>query len=195
MDIAKAKEYITHRLSHETNLDYYYHNIDHTLDVWRSAIRLCRMEKVSDRDQILIETAALFHDSGMLSTYIGHEAASVEIVKEALPGFGYSADDIDLISRMIMTTKLPQSAKTHHEMILCDADLDYLGRDDFFMIAHGLRLEWNRLQIRPTTLADWYKLQISFMEDHTFFTDSSISLRQDGKDGNLQQVKDLVNHL
>ncbi len=194
MDITKAKEYITRRLKEENNLDHYYHDLEHTLDVWRSAVRICRMEGISKHDQLLVETAALYHDIGMLTSYIGHEAASVVIAKESLPGFGYSDDDIECISKMILTTRLPQSAREHNEMILCDADLDYLGREDFFMIAHRLRLEWDVLHIKSTRLAEWYKLQISFMEDHQFFTSSARILRDEGKAFNLNQIKDLFNH-
>ncbi len=128
----------------------------------------------------------------MLKTYIGHEEASVEIVQETLPRFGYDKKDIDLISEMIITTKLPQSANTYLEKILCDADLDYLGREDFFMIAHQLQYEWNVLNIRHTTLREWYELQIMFLENHSFFTNSAIRLRDEKKADNLKQVQELV---
>jgi len=194
MDITKAKEYVTHRLLEEANLNYYYHDIEHTLDVWRSAVRISRMEGIGEHDQLLIETAAFYHDIGMLTSYVDHEKESVVIARESLPGFGYSDDDIECISKMILTTKLPQSAKEHNEMILCDADLDYIGREDFFMIAHRLRLEWNVLHIKSTQLAEWYKLQISFMEGHQFFTSSARILRDEGKAFNLNQIKELFNH-
>jgi len=194
MNISKAKEYILRRLKEETSLDYYYHNVQHTIDVWRSATRFSRMEDVSEHDWKLIETASLYHDSGMLDSYANHEEASVEIVKKILPQFDYTQEEIESISSMIMTTKLPQSANTKNEMILCDADLDYLGRDDFFMIAQGLRLEWNILKVKPTTLAEWYKIQIGFMEAHQFFTPSAKLLRDERKEYNLNLIKELLNH-
>ena len=158
MDLTRAKEYISRRMTEESSLDHYYHNLDHTLDVWRSAVRLCRMEEVSEKDQGLIETAALYHDIGMIETYIDHENASIIIARESLPGFGYTAEEVNMVADMIMTTKLPQSAASLNEKILCDADLDYLGRDDFFMIAERLRYEWNILKIKLTTLTQWYEL-------------------------------------
>ena len=62
-------------------------------------------------DLILLKTAAMYHDSGMLRTYTGHEEASCEIANEYLPGFGYKTDEIDQINKMIMATKLPQNAR------------------------------------------------------------------------------------
>jgi predicted metal-dependent HD superfamily phosphohydrolase len=194
MDFPKAKDYILDRLSSELSLDYYYHDVGHTIDVLRSTTRLARLEGLSEHDQRLVETAALFHDAGMLRTYKGHEGASSDIVKEVLPGFGYDPEEVEMISNMILTTQLPQHAKTHLEQVLCDADLDYLGRQDFFMIAHRLRHEWNLLNVIPTTLKQWYELQIEFMNDHNFYTHSAKVLRDQGKENNLNLIKELLNH-
>jgi predicted metal-dependent HD superfamily phosphohydrolase len=192
MNFEKAREYIIKKLVDELNPALTYHNIDHTLDVLQAAGNLASLEKLNGHDKTLLETAALFHDSGMLKTYIGHEEASAEIVKQYLPDFGYQPDEIDIVCKMIITTKLPQSASTFLEKILCDADLDYLGRDDFFMIAHQLQYEWNVMNIRPTTLKEWYGLQIKFLEGHEFFTESAKRLRNEKKADNLKQVRELV---
>src|SRR5210317_239073 len=158
MNYPEARDFIIKKLSEELDPDLTYHNIEHTLDVLNAASNLADLEKIENHDKLILQTAALFHDSGMLVTYSGHEDASVEIVRQYLPEFGYDTKDIDLISEMIITTKLPQSAKTYLEKILCDADLDYLGREDFFMIAHRLQYEWNVQNIRNTTLREWYEL-------------------------------------
>ncbi|MEE4256921.1 MAG: HD domain-containing protein [Bacteroidales bacterium] len=192
MNYPKARDFIIKKLSNELDHDLTYHSIDHTLDVLQAARNLAELEKIAEHDQLLLETAALFHDSGMLKTYIGHEDASIEIAKEYLPNFDYSQEEIDAISGMIKTTKLPQSATTYLEKILCDSDLDYLGREDFFMIAHQLQYEWNVLNIRHTTLREWYELQIMFLENHSFFTPSARKLRDEKKADNLRQVKELV---
>lgn len=192
MNFEKAREYIIKKLVDELNPALTYHNIDHTLDVLQAAGNLASLEKLNGHDKTLLETAALFHDSGMLKTYIGHEEASAEIVRQYLPDFGYQPDEIDIVCKMIITTKLPQSASTFLEKILCDADLDYLGRDDFFMIAHQLQYEWNVMNIRPTTLKEWYGLQIKFLEGHEFFTESAKRLRNEKKADNLKQVRELV---
>ncbi|MEN8225429.1 MAG: HD domain-containing protein [Bacteroidota bacterium] len=192
MDFSGAKDFIIKKLVDELDPRLSYHSIDHSLDVYQMAGKLATLEHISDHERILLETAALFHDAGMLIRYIGHEDAGVEIAQEHLPGFGYERQDIDHISGMILTTKLPQSASTHLEKLLCDSDLDYLGRDDFFMIGHRLRHEWNILDIRKTSLREWYELQIMFLENHTFFTDSSQHLRTEKKAENLKQVKELV---
>lgn len=192
MNFEGAKSFILRKLREELKPSLYYHDVDHTLDVYSSAERIMRLEGVRGEEALLVKTACLYHDSGMLRTYIGHEEASCRIVQEALPKFDYTDRQIEVINRMIMTTKLPQSATEKLEKIICDADLDYLGRDDFYMISHRLKLEWNLLNINPTTLKEWYDLQVKFLESHQYFTQSAIESRQEGKAKNLQQIKELI---
>jgi predicted metal-dependent HD superfamily phosphohydrolase len=194
MNYTAAKTFILKKLERELNPELTYHSISHTLDVLQSAERLALMENVSAEDLVLLQTACLFHDSGMLVTYRGHEEASVIIVRENLPGFGYTPHDIDRIANMIMDTKLPQCAVDPLEKILCDADLDYLGRQDFFMIAHRLKYEWAVMNINRTTLQDWYLIQREFLSAHKYFTRSAIHLRQEGKMENLHQIEIILNH-
>ncbi|HPE87682.1 MAG: HD domain-containing protein [Bacteroidales bacterium] len=192
MDYNKAKDYIIAKMVKEIKPALTYHNIDHTLDVLNSATRIAEGEKCAETEITLIKTAALYHDSGMMVTYKGHEKASVAIVEEVLPQMHYSPTEITQISKMILTTELPQRATSLHEKILCDADLDYLGRDDFFWIGQSLRLEWNRLNIKNTSLLEWYELQIEFMESHSYFTSFSKNLRNKGKKHNLKQLYQLL---
>lgn len=192
MKFVEARDFMYEKLIDELKPELTYHSIEHTLDVLEASIKLAEMEEISEHDSKILQTAAIFHDSGMINTYTGHEDASVVFVRKYLPDFGYEQKDIDFISDMILTTKLPQSADTFLEKILCDADLDYLGREDFFMIAHQLRYEWNILDIRRTTLREWYELQIMFLENHQFFTNSAKALRDEKKAENLKQIKELV---
>ncbi len=192
MDFAGAKNFILEKMERELNPDLVYHKLDHTLDVFNSALKIAEKEGVIGNDLILLKTAALYHDSGMLLRYVGHEEASVEIIEEVLPRFEYSEGDIEIISNMILTTKLPQGANTFLAKILCDADLDYLGRDDYFMISHCLRHEWISLDINKLTLLEWYQLQVKFLETHEYFTKCAVILRQVKKEENLKQIKELL---
>jgi len=165
------------------------------MDVLSSVERLAQLEDIKEEDTILVKTASLFHDLGMLKTYIGHEEASCYFTHETLPAFGYSPSDIFLINNMIMATKLPQQATSKLEQIICDADLDYLGRDDFFMISHRLKLEWNINKLKTTTLKEWYFLQIDFLGNHRYFTKSAIETRELGKQQNLNQIIEIMSGL
>ena len=120
-----------------------YHCAEHTEDVLKQAERIAAEEKITDkRLLLLIRIAALFHDTGFLRTYKGHEEASCDIMVDYLKNEAITQKEIDLIKGMIMATKLPQSPSTLPEMIICDADLDYLGRKGFEKISNTLKEEF-----------------------------------------------------
>lgn len=193
MDYEGVKKLMLDKLSRELSNNLYYHDLSHTLDVLKSAEQLMESEKTDAHEQILIKTACVFHDSGMLKTYNNHEEVSCELADLLLPQYGYKQEDINVIKKMIMTTKLPQSATLKMEKIICDADLDYLGRKDFFMISHRLKYEWDIHNIRLTTLKEWYQLQVSFLSNHSYFTSSAIQTREAGKQDNLHQIIEMLN--
>jgi uncharacterized protein len=192
MDYEGAKKYILNELKTKLKKSLYYHDLSHTMDVLDSALRLATSEKLPKTEITLLKTACIFHDAGMLNTYINHEEAACEIAARILPEYNYSPYEIETISKMIMATKLPQSASGKLEMIICDADLDYLGREDFFMISHKLKYEWEINQINTLSLKEWYELQVKFLESHTYFSETAIKTRLKGKEKNLAQIKQLI---
>jgi uncharacterized protein len=78
------------------------------------------------------------------------------------------------------------------EEILADADLDYLGRDDFFIIGETLYREFKTLGI-VNNEEEWNQLQVRFLENHHYFTKTSVNLRQAKKEEHLKQVKAKLN--
>jgi hypothetical protein len=87
-----------------------------------------------------------------------------------------------------MATRIPQSPKTHLEEIICDADLDYLGRDDFEVISNYLRNEFFHLGI-VNTEEEWMQVQIKFFESHQYFTKTTREKRSRKKMKHLEQLK------
>ena len=116
---------------------------------------------------------------------------TADIAAEYLPDFGYTPEQIEKIRGMIMATKIPQSPKNHLEEIICDADLDYLGRDDFFAIGDKLFAELNMYGIIDSE-NDWNKLQVTFLEKHNYFTKSAIKNRKAKKEEHLQLIKSKI---
>jgi uncharacterized protein len=180
-------EYILQKLTKELPSGLHYHSVKHTLDVYNTAAMIASNEGISSRDTGLLLVAALFHDSGFLFQSKGHEAISCNIATEVLPGFGYSSADIEQICLMIAATKIPQNPHSLLESIICDADLDYLGRDDFFETGNGLYLEMLQ-EGTITNENEWNRLQVDFLRQHTYFTRTSQQLRNDKKEQNLKTI-------
>jgi len=186
------KEPILSRLKNELDPRLGYHNIMHTLDVLEQAEVLAKQENVTDKhDLLLLKTAAVFHDSGFLFVYKGHEEKGCEIASESLRNV-FSVEDIKKVCGMIMATKIPQSPNTLLEQIICDADLDYLGRNDFEPISQTLHKEFIIFKIIPEDII-WDHVQIKFFESHHYFTGTSISKRNEKKLKHLNILKERSN--
>jgi predicted metal-dependent HD superfamily phosphohydrolase len=155
-----------------------YHSKQHTIDVLTQSLRIAASEGIVDPyELLLLKFAALFHDIGFLQTYANHEAKGCELFLQFADSKAFSDAEKDGIQSLIMATKLPQSPKNHLEKVICDADLDYLGRDDFFTIGDNLRKEFLHYNIVPSNEA-WEKLQLNFLKNHQYFTESSRTLRE-----------------
>jgi uncharacterized protein len=165
-----------------------YHSKEHTIDVMTQALRIAASEGISDSYQLLtLKFATLFHDIGFLETYANHEAKGCEMFLKYSAKEHFSETEIADIQSLIMATKLPQSPKNHLEEIICDADLDYLGRSDFFRIGDNLRKEFLHYNIVADNEA-WEKLQLNFLKNHHYFTESSRKLREPVKQKNYSKL-------
>ena len=170
-----------------------YHNIKHTRDdVLKGVESLAKSENVNHNDFFLLLTAALFHDVGYLKTNFEHEAAGINLAVEKLPEFGFSTSQIEVISGIIMATKMPQNPKNILEQIMCDADLGSLGRNDCFILGLKVREELNNFD-NNISLKAWFEIQLKLLETHSYFTKSASKLLNNGKFQNINELKNLLN--
>jgi uncharacterized protein len=191
MDYKGAKEWILSCLDTQLSDKLYYHGKHHTLDVLHTTKELCQAENVNSYHTTLLKTAALLHDIGFTRNSKEHESIGCNITREILPKYGYTSGEIEAICGMIMATKIPQSPKTKYEEIICDADLDYLGREDFYSIGDSLfkeLVEYNSLQDVRT----WNRIQVSFLGKHSYFTRTNKERRQPKKQAFLNDLIELV---
>jgi HD superfamily phosphodiesterase len=163
------KTFVIELLKNSLPVFYYYHNYEHTLYVEEKAIEIAKKENCTEQEIELVSTGALWHDTGFINSYHEHEEESLLFAKQYLPGYGYSAEDIDRICGMIIATKIPQSPKNKLEEIVADADLEYLGTDEAGAKAELLFKEWKHLD-PALTREEWNRRQISFLRSHHYFT-------------------------
>lgn len=185
MHYQKARAYVLRRLQEELPEKLYYHGIHHTLDVCHEAEELAAAENVKGDNLVLLRTAALYHDIGFVEQYENHESVACRIAEESLPHFDYAPEQITVINHIIAATRIPQSPVTHLEEIMCDADLDYLGRHDFFQIAETLQKEWMAYGLISSE-EEWNCKQVEFFEKHHYFTTTAREKRA------LQKSKHLL---
>ena len=126
---------------------------------------------------------------GYIDQYENNEKIGAKYAQKFLPEYGYSKSQIEKISQLILATKVPQKPKNKLEKIICDADLDYLGREDFDNISDNFFRELKENK-RLKSKKEWDQIQIKFMQKHNYFTDFSNNNRSKLKNNHLQLIKD-----
>ena len=184
----KAERHIMKILKAELSPNLHYHGIHHTLDVVEAAERLAIMEGVLDEDIFVLKSAATYHDAGFVEQYEKNEPVGARMAEEILPLYGYTEEQVAVVHELIYATIVPHDPKNRLQQIICDADLDYLGRDDFHQISDTLRRELrDHGKINSDRL--WDQLQIKFLEAHRYFTKSALKLRQEKKQKHINDIK------
>jgi HD superfamily phosphodiesterase len=146
-------------------------------------------EKVSETELQILRLAALYHDAGFIESSKNHEALGADMVRKLLPKHHFDNELVEVICGMILATKLPQSPLTQLEKIICDADLDYLGREDFYEIGNRLFEELKNAEVVDSE-REWNLVQKTFLESHKYHTAYGKQNREANKQERLQEIRD-----
>ncbi|WP_142533000.1 adenylate/guanylate cyclase domain-containing protein [Saccharicrinis carchari] len=185
------EEVVLTKMKTELPASVTYHNIQHTIDVCTQVEVLGRAEGLSSKNLLLVKTAALFHDTGFMVNPQHHEVQSVRIVREMLPHYGFRKNEIETISQLIMATESNAEPNNLMEMVLKDADLDYLGRADFVPLSLKL---WEELCEHNGKMSqkEWNKKQFAFLSKHVYYTATAKKMRQVNKKMQLKKIERLL---
>ena len=184
----QMKRFVISLLQNNLPGNYAFHNQEHTLYVYEKVLEIGKEENCTKKEIELLRAAALWHDAGYITIYKGHEEESCKLAKIHLPGFGYSADDTEIVCGIIMATKIPQTPLTRLEEIIADADLEYLGTNHAAEQAEKLFLELQSLN-PLLTKEQWNQMQVSFLEQHQYFTAYCRKKKEPVKQTYLNQLK------
>lgn len=170
--------------------EYTYHSIHHIRDVVMQSERIAKKEKINKEDIADLKLAAWLHDVGYIWEPSRHEARGAEYATKVLNAMNFPAKKINKITGMIMATKIPQSPKNLLEQIICDADLDYLGREGYeensLLLLQELRLK------KKVSETEWLKIQDQFLTKHTYFTKTANTARNNLKREALANIKNKI---
>ncbi|MDH4091893.1 MAG: tetratricopeptide repeat protein [Cyclobacteriaceae bacterium] len=186
-DFEGAESFIIRKQEKELPKILYYHNIEHIVDVLDASLKIAEIEKVPKEDIPLLRIAALYHDSGFITATKDHESHGCTMARETLPSFGLDNAQIEIICGMIMATKIPQTPQTLLEKVICDADLDYLGREDFYDVGSRLFEEMKENGFVESE-REWNLIQKTFLESHRYHTPYAKKHREKKKQEHLQEI-------
>ena len=187
----KLKKEVLGILNSKLPDNLYYHGIHHTLDALNVCEKYIEEEKINTEDTVLLKAGVLMHDIGFTVSVENHELRGVEMAIILMDKYNFNQKDVETVKNLIMATQIPQNPKDHLEEIICDVDLDYLGRSDFYIISDQLFKELlanDKIESR----SEWNKIQIKFLEGHKFYTDFAKKNRQSQKEKRIMELKELI---
>lgn len=167
--VEEAEHYVTKLLQH-LDEKYCYHDLEHTLRVKKAAEELGNAARLSEDDKEALVLAALFHDTGFVEVYYGHEAVSARLAGDFLKERTYPSEKLAKVVSCIEVTSMHARATTQLEQLMKDADLSNLGQPDYFKYLEKLRCEWEMVLGQKHTDAEWYKLNHQFLKAHEYQT-------------------------
>lgn len=166
-----------------------YHDVQHTLNVEKAAMRYSKLEGIPEEEVYILRTAVLYHDAGFIVQYNENEDWGIQLAQTDLVNFGYSKEQIDLVCSIISATKANAKPVTILEKIMRDADHDYLGRADYKLISSRLRVELLLFNNQEFSDLEWIQYQLNYLKNkHEYMTDTAKNIRNNGKKARIDEL-------
>jgi hypothetical protein len=185
-------QYIRELFKDELPAGIKYHDAEHTLHPIKGVVavanRIALAEKISEHDRELLIAAAYFHDTGYIREYDKNEPIAARMAGRILKLIGYKPAEIKKVQKMILATDLARKPQCLVEKILCDADLDNLGREDFLLLDGRLREGRGARGVDVSDDVKWYRGTLGLLKTHRYYTQSQKKLRGKGKQKNLKRL-------
>jgi predicted metal-dependent HD superfamily phosphohydrolase len=188
----KVQEHVQQVFEYKKDKSLFYHNLAHTQNVVKAATRIGKHYQLNEKDLFTVTTAAWFHDIGYLEDYDHHEIKGVEAATEFLRKQGVPEEITQAVSNCILATRMPQSAKTNLEEIVCDSDMFQLGSDEFSENNKLLRKEVEIKKGIPVNKDEWRRNTILFLESHRYYTEYCQYLLNPKKKEAIERLKNKV---
>ena len=191
--LERAKKYVNKLLVPLER--HYYHSYNHAIEVMERSIYLWEKESLEKNEIEMIAIAWLFHDTGFIIQYDKNEPIWAKIAQNYLKSILYDRDKIKIIERLILATNPEyKNPKDIYEKIIKDADMDNLGRKDFFEKGHSLKREIEIIKNIKIRDPNWNHWQVDLLKEHQFETQTQKTERDYVKGKNLEEmIKELEN--
>jgi len=171
---------------------HFYHHFWHALEISKRSVEIAKKEGLNTHLQELLEIAGLFHDIGFRERYEKNEPLWALHAKKYLQNISYPPSDIDTIYRIIIATDMQIPANDLLEEIIKDADIDNLGREDFWEKWEWLRQELIHVYKKDIPQLEWYKSSLILMQQAQFFTQTNQRERNQKKAENTQLLQQKI---
>jgi class 3 adenylate cyclase len=169
------EEMVTKMFDDEAPPNLYFHNSSMLKSICNQVELLSRAENLPDEEFINLKLASVFLLTGYISDYEKPMEASLRLVEEILPRYGFSQENVESTKKIIRNC-LTDHQESLTDNILHDARYDYLGRVDYAKLTEKLLRERTEYGQHPDNKT-WTEFQRKQLSGHQFLTDSAKLLR------------------
>lgn len=195
IDFDHMRKDILNRLKSLLPAEIVYHDVSHTLNVEKAVVRYAKLEGIDAEEILLLQTAALYHDVGFIHRYDSNEAFAIQLASSNLPKYGYSKAQIEMVCKMIAATQIDVKPSTKLEKLMVDADHDYLGRADYYIIAARLRKELEHYG-KKMDEKTWIEFQLKYLSTiHRYHTETATNIRLQSKKSRILELEQQLEKL
>jgi adenylate cyclase len=169
------EEMIIKMFDDEAPPNLYFHNSAMVKSIANQVELLARAENLPDEDFINLKMASVFLYTGYISDYEKPMEASMRLVEEILPRYGFSQENIELTKTIIINSFTDHQGSLT-DNILHDAIYDYQGRVDYIKLSDRLLRERTEYGKHPDNKT-WIEFQKKQLTGHQFITRTAKLLR------------------
>lgn len=186
---SEIEKFIFDLFSEKLDVSYTYHNLVHTQNVVEKVTELAANLELNEVSVENLQIAAWFHDTGFIKGAENHEEESVQILNRFLSEKNIDALRIEIISELVLATKMGHLPTNDLEKIIRDADCAHLRDKSFVDKTALLRKEWEVTQNKEYSDAEWIVSNIDFLtKTHSYYTDFALKNWSSGKEKNLAKL-------
>jgi adenylate cyclase len=186
--LVDIEEIIIKMFDDEAPPNLYFHNSAMVKNISNQVELLSRAENLPDEDYINLKLASIFLLSGYISDYEKPMEASLRLVEEKLPGYGFTRENVASTKELIRNS-FSDHRDSLIDNILHDARYDYLGRVDYLNLTDKLlreQTEYGKHSDKKT----WIDSRIKQLTDHQFVTESARLLRSVSSEDQIAGLAD-----
>jgi len=153
----------------------YFHNSAMARSIVNQVDLLAKPERLSEEQYFEVRLASLFLITGYVTDYENPYEAACALMDEILPRFNFKAGNTDK-SKSLICNSFAERYDTLSDMILHDAQYDYLGRSDYVRLTDRLYRERTEHGM-AISRDEWVTYQKKYLAGHDFLTETGRILR------------------
>ncbi|MES1217993.1 MAG: Pycsar system effector family protein [Bacteroidota bacterium] len=172
-----------------------FHTYSRTAKVARICDTLSIQSDLKESEKMLLHLAALFIDIGYCIDPKNSASASAGLARNYLSQKGLDDGAIKVITESLEAIGYPQQPVSLVAQYLCDADMYYLGSNNYSLNTELLRKELNLVDKVNFQDKEWIRKQLQILEDHTYFTSEARKLFKKRKKNNILLLQNQLNRV